>query len=73
MPGQNCSIYRCPVSRARIFKGIGIYKVPAGDDNFERHWREKIVAIITRDREVDSNLRKSIENKRLWVCQRHSR
>ena len=70
MPGQNCSIYGCPVSCARKFKGIGIYKVPAGDDKFEQHWREKIVAIITRDCEVDSNLRKSIENKRLWVCQR---
>ena len=36
--------------------------VPSGDD-FERHWREKIVVIIIRAREIDSNLRKSIKNE----------
>ena len=59
----------CPVSRRKC-KGIGIYKVPSGDD-IERHWREKIVAIITRDREIDSNLRKIIKIRKLWVCQRY--
>ena len=71
MPSQNCSIHGYPVSRTRKSKGIGIYKVPSGNDDFERHWREKIVDIITKDREINSKLRKIIKNRRLWVCQRH--
>ena len=31
MPGDNCSIYGCPVSRMSKYKGTGIYKVPSGD------------------------------------------
>ena len=71
MPGDNCSILGCPVSRSRKYKGIGIYKVPSGDSEWETKWREKLVAIVTRDRVVDSALKEKIANKRLFICQRH--
>ena len=73
MPGDNCSIYGCAVSRRKKYKGIGIYKVPSGDDEYSIKHREKLVAIITRNREVDESLKDQIKRKHLFICQRHYR
>ena len=40
MPGENCSILNCPVSRKAPYKGVGIYKVPSGTNEFESTWRD---------------------------------
>ena len=73
MPGDNCSIFGCPVSRSSKYKGIGIYKVPSGDSDFEKTWREKLIAIIVRDRVVDATLKERIAKKKLFICQKHYR
>ena len=41
MPGENCSILNCPVSRKAQYKGVGIYKVPGDNNEFDSKWREK--------------------------------
>lgn len=69
MPGANCSIYGCSTSRKT--KGIAIFRIPTGNDEYNTSWRNKIVAIITKDREIDSSLRKQIENKTLHTCELH--
>ena len=69
MPGANCSIYGCPTSRKS--KGISIFRVPTGDDEYSKNWREKIVNIITKDRVIDKNLRSQIEKKNLYTCELH--
>ena len=61
MPGDNCSVFGCPVSRSRKYKGIGIYKVPSGENDFDKKWRNQLINIVTRDREVDKVLRERIE------------
>ena len=71
MPGDNCSIYGCTVSRRAKYNGISLLKVPCGDGEFETSWRNKLVVIITKDRVIDSSLKKQIESKRLFICQRH--
>ena len=71
MPGVNCSIVGCTVSRRSKYQGCGIYKVPSGEDEFETRWRNKLIAIITRDRAVDTDLRERINKKKLYICQRH--
>ena len=53
----NCFIYGCHSSRRPEYAGIGIYKVPSGNDEFEKNWREKLVFIITKDRVIDEPLR----------------
>ena len=73
MPGDNCSIYGCPVSRRSKYKGTGIYKVPSGDDDFAKAWREKLIPIITRNRVLDTALKERIITKKLYICQRHYR
>ena len=41
----NCSIYCCHSSRRLEYAGIVIYKVPSGNDEFVKNWREKLVGI----------------------------
>ena len=71
MPGVNCSIVGCTVSRRSKYQGCGIYKVPSGEDEFETNWRNKFIAIITRGRPVDTDLIERINKKKLYICQRH--
>ena len=71
MPGDNCSIYGCSVSRRVKYKGTSLFKVPSGEGKFETNWRQKLVDIITKDRVIDGPLRARICNKKLFICQRH--
>jgi len=56
---------------SRKSKGIAIFRVPTGDDNYSTQWRKKIVDIVTRDREIDSSLRSQIEKRALHTCELH--
>ena len=69
MPGANYSIFGCSTSRKS--KGISIFRVPTGDDEYSSQWREKIVNIITRDRVIDDSLKKRIENRTQHTCELH--
>ena len=71
MPGANCSIYGCTVSRRQKYQGISLFKVPGGKNEFDTAWRSKLVNIITKDRVIDAALRKQIEKNSLYICERH--
>ena len=73
MPGDNCSISCCTVSRRSKYKGIAIFEVPGRKTEFEKAWRDKLVAVITKDRQIDAALRERINSARLFICQRHFR
>ena len=59
MPGANCSIFGCSTSRSKT--GIGIFKVPLPTTDFNKKWRQELIAIITKDRVVDASLKRQIE------------
>ena len=69
MPGANCSIFGCSVSRRT--SGIAIFKIPGGNDEFSSSWREKLVNIITKDRVIDKGLRNQIDKRKLHICEMH--
>ena len=73
MPGVNCSILGCLVSRRAKYKGLSIFKVTSGDSEFETSWRNKLIAIVTRDRVIDAKLKEQINNKNIYICQQHYR
>ena len=56
------------VARSR---GISLFKVPAGKNDFDMNWRTRLVAVITEDRVVDASLRAQIERNNLYICRRH--
>ena len=69
MPGANCSIFGC--TKSRTTKGLAIFGIPKKDDEWYRGGREKLVNIITKDREIDADLRGQIERKSLHICELH--
>ena len=69
MPGAICSIIGC--TKSRTTKGLAIFGIPKKDDEWHRDWREKLVNIITKDRETDADLRGQIERKSLHICELH--
>ena len=69
MPGKNCSIFNCYCSRAAA--GISFFRVPTKCDKYSTNWRNKTVAIITRDRVIDLNLKRQIKNQTLHNCELH--
>ena len=40
-------------------------------DEWHRDWREKLVNIITKDREINADLRGQIKRKSLYICELH--
>ena len=54
MPEANCSIFGC--TKSRTTKGLAIFSIPKKDYEWHRDWREKLVNIIAKDKEIDANL-----------------
>ena len=69
MPGSNCSIFGCPISRKTV--GLAIFQVTKRTDEYNSQWSDKLVNIITRDRIIDQSLKKQIEKKNLHICELH--
>ena len=69
MPGANCSIFGC--AKSRTTKGLALFVIPKKGDEWHRDWREKLVNIITKDREIDADLIGQIERKSLHICELH--
>ena len=57
VPGANRSIFGC--TKSRTTKGLAIFGIPKKDDEWHRDWREKLVNIITKDREIDADFERS--------------
>ena len=69
MPGENCSIFNCHSSRAA--PGISFFRVPTKDDEYSTNWRNNIIAVITRDRVIDGNLKRQIKSRTFHTCELH--
>lgn len=73
MPGANCSIFGCSVSRRKKHKGISLFAIApsSGLDPTKAEWKKKLISIITRDRVIDKELRRQIKEGKLHICERH--
>ena len=69
MVGENCSIFDCSTNRRHT--GIGIFSLPTGKDESSAKTRDEWVRVITRNREVDKDLRRQINTGTLHVCEKH--
>ena len=69
MPEANCSIFGFTTSR--YTKDLAVLKVPGGDDEYNKRWREKLVNIVTKDRVVTPGLREQIQKRNIHICERN--
>lgn len=69
MPGANCSIFGCGTNRRHF--GISIFRIPTRKDELSLRTRQLWINVITKDRVVDQNLQRQIDNNQLYVCEKH--
>ena len=69
MPGENCAFVGC--SSNRRHKEISLFKLPTAKDETTKKWRREMLNVITKDRVVDANFKKQIENDHVYVCEKH--
>lgn len=69
MPGANCAIPGCTTSRAH--SGVAIFRIPVKDDEYHSNWRNNVLAVIKRVREVDPLFKKQIDNRNVYICEKH--
>ncbi len=69
MVGANCSILGCGTNRRHT--GLSIFSLPTGKDELSAKTRNEWVRVITRNREVDKDLRRQINAGTLHVCEKH--
>jgi hypothetical protein len=67
MPGANCSIFGCGTNRRHT--GVGIFRIPSGNDERSKVIRDEWIRVITKDRVVDANFRKQT-NLATFMCAR---
>ena len=71
MSGENCAFAGCS-SNCR-HKDISLFKLPTAKDETTEEWRREMLNIITKDRVVDANFKKQVENDHVYVCEKHFR
>ena len=69
MPGANCALPGCGVSRN--FEGIGIFQVPARKGEFYENWRKELLNVICKYRVVDKVLKERIDRGKLYIYARN--
>ena len=70
MPRRNCSIFGYSLSWR--YAGVSIFLVPKETDNpTKNEWRKNLLNIVTRDRVIDENFRKQINNGDVAICEKH--
>ena len=69
MPGENCAIVGCSTN----CRHISLFKLPTAklNDETTMSWRKAMLNVITRDRVVDSDFRRQINNDKVYICERH--
>ena len=68
MPGSNCAIIGYNIARKHK---LALFQIPTKDDEYSILWRNKLVAIISRDRVIDASLKGQIERRMLYICEHH--
>ena len=69
MPGANCLIFGCSTSRRT--PGIGIFKLPSGNDEESTRICEEWIKVVCWNREVDADLKRQIKECWIHICENH--
>ena len=68
MPGENCAIPGCSISRK---DKISIFKVPLPNNDVNKKWSKELIDIILKYRQRDESLNKRIQSHKLFICERY--
>ncbi len=69
MPGDNCAVFNC--GSCRRTKGIGIFKLPAANNDNKKKLTEELLNEIRKSRVLDKAFKERIKNDRVFICEKH--
>ncbi|XP_012566352.2 uncharacterized protein LOC105850424 [Hydra vulgaris] len=71
MPGSNCCLPGCTVSRSIKHKDITLFRIPIRTGDFYKKWRQRLLAIITQYRDFDKDLKERLSKGNIYICENH--
>lgn len=71
MPGANCAFPQCGTSRRQKYEGVAIFRVTQRKSEFYSRWRENVINIIKKYRDVDEAFAKQIDSWHISTCEAH--
>lgn len=75
MPGANCAFYGCPTSRNRKLSLFKIPSIGATDGDYTKALKENArkewLRLILRTRQMTPDLKKRIEENKVFICELH--
>ena len=69
MPGANCCIPGCFVHQKK--DGPSLFKVIKATDEWSKSWRERVLGIVLRYRELDKSFKSQLEANSVHICENH--
>ena len=74
MPGGNCSIPGCGTSMYKnkpSVDGVSVFTITSSKSDSKTKWRNEILGVLQKYRELDTSFIKSVMAGERWICQRH--
>lgn len=75
MSGRNCCFNQCQQSdykpKLKEKEDWKLYTVTTRKDSFNTEWRNNLVAIIKKYRELDKPFYERLAKGKIWICAKH--
>ena len=75
MAGRNCCLPQCHYSdykpKRAVKEELKLFVVTSNKSPFYSKWREDIVKVIAKYRELDSQFYKRLALGHIWICEKH--
>lgn len=71
MPGGNCCINGCPMSRR--YKNVSLFKIPArSGEPATNRWRMNMIDTVKKYiKTFDAAFKERLKNNRVYICEKH--
>ena len=75
MSGRNCCFNQCTQSdykpKLKVKEDWKLYTVTTRKDSFNTEWRNELVNIIKKYRELDKTFYERLSKGKIWICGKH--
>lgn len=72
MPGENCCITGCPVSRR--YKNVSLFQIPAKCKYIDTmKWRRNLIRELKKYKVFDDAFKNRLARNKVHICERHFR
>ena len=71
MPGTNCAVPGCKSYFKKGSSNLSFFRVTQQNDDWSKEWRDKVLTIFKKYREVDENFKRQLDSLEISICEKH--